>query len=540
MVASPRLTGGPLADWIPFRSRYTVACRPRPRADLFVPERTPRRERATFGTVRNAPTRDKENCKLSTEEVHKPLERKAAEPTISTTSPTRLNNPLSLARFHEAIGLHHPLPEMRNVEVRTAVQPASQPKSPSISPFASPFAKLFESPLSGRRTSHDFFKRPPVKASPKISLKASPKTSPTRRSGAKGRVPVQMYSDFFAESPSKIARKQKPVDCVSPSQFCAKSSSLSDFRAESSKASQRRQKAAQDAWMKKPQEQDSSPMRLKPTKEVADVFAPWDLDPEFETIAPGTKHSKSAEKHHKQDSSVKRSIPTKDEALGFAPRDFEAQLDEPISPNTKLPYHLSPTTLNPSAAFSSLEDQERVLKSKPARQSTLPHDQYHRGRRVDLDAILAGNKRVDEVDPQDSGRKSGKAKLDDWDIWEAESLEAIRGQELAELAARVKEQKTRKREVPVSFLDPTAWDECLAAEESLKDASVGGRMDAESWQERIRANHRELNEFREGERKRESGMGMADLVDSDEEVEGFSEGPESGEEGAKEEDGGEE
>ena len=58
----------------------------------------------------------KENHSLSTEEVHKLLERKAE--TGRTASPLRLNS-LSLARLHDAVALAHPPASVTDVEVRT-------------------------------------------------------------------------------------------------------------------------------------------------------------------------------------------------------------------------------------------------------------------------------------------------------------------------------------------------------------------------------------------------------------------------------------
>lgn len=506
MVASPRLTGGPLADWMPFRSRFTVACRPRPRADLFVPERSSRRERATFGTGSSMPIREKENCKLSTEEVYKLLERKAAEPSKSATaSPTRLNNPLSLARFHEAIGLHHPLPEMRNVEVRTA-QTATYPSSSPISPFALPFAKLFESPVSDKWTSRNSFRHSPAKSSPAASCKGSAKTSPIRgRSGKSGKAPLETDMDFFFASPSKPSRKQKPVHCFSPSEFCNATSPLSDsdaFLDEGLKVLDKKQKIGESPSPKKKREILTK--RSKPVDASAD-----------ETFTVRTRSAKSAKRQREHEDSPQRCKPSNGSPDVFATPD-----QENIDPESKSDIRVdSPFDAVEPPAQTTQPPRSKKPAHPPSTTSSLrAQTPFRRG---DLDDAAIEDEGI-------TSTKSSFPRRDEWAL--LGELEMVWGRELAQIAARV-DGRCLPVEPSLDFAE--GW----AAEQSLADVNAGG--DVETWQARIRANHRELNEVRaeEGGRKGCEGMGMEDLVDSDEE-EGlgeFEEGSGTRDEGEGEE-----
>ena len=468
MLASPRVTGGPLADWTRVVGPAGLASRSLGRSSVFAQGR-PSRQRAIFGTVRSPPKKDKENCGWSHEEVHKLLERKAAEPVDPTASPTRLSNPLSLARFHDAIQFRQPPPELRNVEVRTA-QMSSRHSSPHVSPFSSPLRSAEKSSLrySHRSPLANIFnpQRPEQARSPKTPS-GSPSKSPRRpKHDALPFIPIHFWDEVFAESSQASQRRQGAS--------CGRSSAgAQDCQASSSEpSSQERffEHAAFDGA------QDRSSDRAKPAERADPNGGPPFVD-----------------------------------------------FNNPFCDSGRSLRH------GPFEGWSQIgfEKQKRLIEGKFAKQAGDYRNQSHRaqryGRSLDVDTAAGRNHRIDELDPRNDGAKDMQAKLKEW---EAERL----ARQIAELSANVEEAEEKKSLFGLVGEDYALG---FAAERSmLEDVKFDAERWQKTIQANHRELNEGKGKERDGKGRRDCGEGegykerlditMLDLADSDESG-GFSE-----------------
>lgn len=187
---------------------------------------------------------------------------------------------------------------------------------------------------------------------------------------------------------------------------------------------------------------------------------------------------------------------------------------------SKAPEHLRRHGPIASPGKLTLTEQRRLLNEKLAKQASIRNFQLDRcervGRSIDIDAVLACDDRVDEMDPKDLGADDCKAKLKHWEVEQAERMEEVRQDELRALHDRVKaaEEKTSVNERSRDCASHPAAKRALM--ESID-------VDVENWQRVIQANHRELTE-RKGKRKAKfEDDGILDTLAGDEaELEGFS------------------
>lgn len=419
LLLSPRVEGGPLGRW----------------SNLEIPKATQslgrsllagQRPRATFGTVSCPPAAQKENCVVGIEELSKLLDRKAANPVDPAMSPTKLNNPLSLARFHDAIGLQNPPPEMRNVEVR-ACHGTVQPKSPERSP----------------KTTALVFRSPEDQVSPRTTV-------------------------------CKDAQPEHRVSYMPPY--------LMDELAESSRAPLQRRKTAESSPPSRAGPSRTGCPHVKPSKRNTAVHGPVDGAAEVSPKPPNP-----ATREPLADINYNSMI------LNGGVGSRMTNCHGPVRNNEE------PT----------LEEQTRMVEDRFAKQQRLYADQLLRAERyghvVDMAAIFGNDiDRVDEMNPKSLGPKDAEAKLREWDADEAERLDQIKGKELAELAARVKEAEEKKS----LGLRGEDYALGLAAEESL---TRGVEFNVGRWQKTIQANHRELNEGKRGKGRVVKGEGVSEV-----------------------------